>query len=103
MSEARCELCGRVVPRVTKHHLIPRTRHSNRRNKKLFDRTEIHRRVAWLCPPCHKQVHAVLTEKQLEREYNSVAKLAAHPDIAQFVAWIAKRPQLRRVRTRRRG
>lgn len=87
-----CELCERRVSHVTKHHLIPKTRHKNKKNKKLFDRQEIHERVLWLCKPCHKTVHATLTEKELERDYNTRELILAHPDIAKFVAWIATKP-----------
>jgi hypothetical protein len=34
----------------------------------------------------------VLTEKQLEREYNTIAKLRAHPEIAKFATWIRTKP-----------
>lgn len=87
-----CALCGRAVPRLTRHHLIPRTRHRNRRNKREFARTEVHGRIAWLCPPCHKQVHAVLDEKALERTYNTIEALREHPDISRFCNWLAERP-----------
>jgi len=88
----RCELCGREVARLTRHHLIPRTRHSNRRNKRDFDRFEVHERVAWLCRPCHDHVHAVLSEKTLEREFNTLGALREDPEIDRFVAWISTRP-----------
>lgn len=88
----QCELCGRPVPRLTRHHLIPRTRHRNRRNKREFDRSEVHERVAWLCRPCHDHVHAVFSEKTLEREYNTLESLRREPEIARFVEWIAARP-----------
>ncbi len=45
-----------------------------------------------ICRPCHTQIHQVLSEKQLEREFNTVAKLRAHPEIAKFAAWIVARP-----------
>ena len=87
-----CELCRRSVQRVTKHHLIPRTRHSNKRNKKNFDREEIHTRVLWLCTPCHDNIHALLTEKELEYDYNTIELLAAHPGVIRFTEWISKKP-----------
>lgn len=93
----QCELCNRDVNEVTKHHLIPRTRHANKRNKKQFDRKEVRERVAWLCRPCHKQIHAVFTEKQLEREHNTLAALKAHPEIHKFVEWLKDKPAELRV------
>ena len=92
MTGGRCELCRRAVPKLTVHHLIPRSRHRNKRTRREFDRAEREGRLALLCPPCHQQVHAVLDEKTLARDYHSVAALAAHPEIARFVAWISSRP-----------
>ena len=52
-----------------------------------------------ICSPCHSQIHAVLTEKELEREYRTVPTLLAHPEIAKFAAWIASKPRGFRVPT----
>ena len=86
-----CELCGRSGLALTRHHLIPKTRHANQRTRREFTRDE-RQQVALLCRPCHSQIHAVLTEKQLEREFNTLPLLAAHPDIARFTAWIRQKP-----------
>lgn len=88
----QCELCGRAVDEVTKHHLIPRTRHANKRNKKTFDRKEVKERVAWLCRPCHKQIHAVFSEKELERRFNTLEAIRAHPEAAKFIEWLKDKP-----------
>ena len=37
-------------------------------------------------------IHAVLTEKQLEREYNTIELLLNHAEIAKFVSWIKNKP-----------
>ena len=87
-----CELCRRSVSELTIHHLIPKTRHKNKKNKKDFDRTEVKQRLASLCRPCHKTVHAELTEKELERQYNTIVQLRGHPGIEQFCSWIANKP-----------
>lgn len=86
----RCALCEREEV-LTRHHLIPRTRHHNKRNKRKFDRAVVHRTVG-LCPPCHRQVHALFTEKQLEREYSTVESLREHPAMEEFLAWIRSKP-----------
>jgi hypothetical protein len=87
-----CELCGRVMDLLTKHHLIPRTRHRKKRNKKLFERVDVRTRIIWICRPCHNHIHDVLTEKQLEADYNTRAALLAHPDIERFIDWIRDKP-----------
>ncbi len=100
MAQGTCELCGRSVRRIERHHLIPRTRHKNRRNQRDFDRQDVRERIALLCHPCHKTVHAVLTEKELAREYNTLDALADHPQVARFVAWVRKRPDDGNIRVR---
>jgi hypothetical protein len=97
----RCQLCGRDVPRRQRHHLIPKTRHSNRRNKRDFEREEVRERTAMLCRPCHKTLHATLDEKQLEREYNTLEALGAQPEIARFLKWVRKQPPGASVTVRR--
>ena len=93
MSHGRhCELCGRPAESLTRHHLIPRTRYANKRNKRQFDRAEVKRRIAWFCRPCHDHVHALFTEKTLEREFNTLESLSTHPNVIRFVAWIRKKP-----------
>jgi len=87
-----CELCGRQVALLTKHHLIPKARHANKRNKREFERAEVRQRLAWLCRPCHTHVHALFTEKRLEREFNTLRLLAAHPAVAKFISWIRRKP-----------
>jgi 5-methylcytosine-specific restriction endonuclease McrA len=89
--EGNCAICGREET-LTRHHLIPRTRHHNKRNKREFERAVV-RQVVGICRPCHSQIHQLLSEKQLEREYNTVATLKAHPEVAKFAEWISTKPR----------
>ena len=100
MPSGTCELCGRGGIDITRHHLIPRTRHSNKRNQKLFERDDVRTRLAGLCRPCHGFIHKVLSEKQMELEYNTVDLLRSHPEIGKFVEWVRRRPAGLRVRSR---
>ena len=88
--EGNCAICGREET-LTRHHLVPRTRHHNKRNKRDFERAVV-RQVVGICRPCHSQIHALLSEKELEREYNTIAKLKAHPGVATFAKWISPKP-----------
>ena len=97
-----CELCGREVAEITKHHLIPQTRHKNKKNKKDFERKEVKDRIAWLCGPCHNQVHATISEKELERAYNTIEALQNHPQLTKWIEWISKRPDGTKVPVRKR-
>lgn len=87
----RCALCGRGVRHLTRHHLIPRSRHRNKRTRRTFSREDLHR-TASMCSSCHRQVHRTLTEKELERDYNTVEALRSHPEIEKFVRWIERKP-----------
>lgn len=89
---AHCQLCGREMDQLTRHHLIPRTRHGNKRTRRQFQREELHQRILWVCRPCHSHIHQVLSEKQLAEDYHHREALLAHPEIRRFVDWIASRP-----------
>ena len=84
-------MCGRVVERRTRHHLIPRSRHTNKRVKVRFTRKELHNTVP-LCTACHRQIHRTFTEKELEWGYKPVETLLSHPEISRFVRWIEDKP-----------
>lgn len=90
---AACQLCGRVMCALTRHHLIPRARHRKKRNRRLFDRDEVRSRILWVCRPCHDHIHDVLSEQEMESAYRSREALLAHPAILRFVRWIAAKPE----------
>ncbi|NIP73187.1 MAG: hypothetical protein GWO16_09250 [Gammaproteobacteria bacterium] len=90
--DGRCELCGRAVPELTRHHLIPRARHGKRRTQRRFAREEMRAHILWVCRPCHKHVHAVCSETSLEARYNTRERLLEHPDIRRFIEWIRSKP-----------
>lgn len=97
----QCALCGRVT-RLTRHHLIPRMRHRNKRARRTFTRDDMASRILLLCRPCHNQVHDLLSEKELERHYNTRERLLSHPEIARFTDWIADKPAGFKPRSRSR-
>ena len=86
-----CELCRRFTRQgTTKHHLIPRTCHSNKWLRKNFTREQMHETVG-LCCDCHESIHKLIpSEKDLGRHYHSLDLLLDHPEISKFVAWIRK-------------
>ena len=87
-----CELCQRPEPFLTRHHLVPRTRHRKKSARKRFSLEEMRARILWLCRPCHNHIHEVLSEKDLETRYHSRAALLEHPDIQRFVDWLRTKP-----------
>ncbi len=93
-STPMCELCGRAVPRVTEHHLVPRSQ-GRRRGLKVQALP-----TAWLCPACHKTLHRLFTNDELAREYGSLEALQGHEDVQRFVKWVQKQPGSKGVRVR---
>jgi hypothetical protein len=84
-----CELHQGEGYEMSDHHLIPQTRHKNKRVKRDLDREARHQKIK-VCQPCHSKIHSVFTEKELEREWNTLEKLQSHPEIAKFIIWIRK-------------
>jgi len=41
---------------------------------------------------CHKEIHASLSETDLARRFHTFEALRAHPRLAKFIDWVAKRP-----------
>lgn len=82
-----CPLCDRVIPpaQADRHHLVPKSKGGRR--------TEFLHRV------CHRQVHALLTETELARQYATVEALRQHPELQTFVAWVKTKPADFFVRT----
>ncbi|RJS92486.1 hypothetical protein [Salinisphaera sp. Q1T1-3] len=90
--DTTCRICGRIGVKTTRHHLIPRRTHRQKRIRKRFDRDDRLGRILSVCRPCHSHIHAVLSEKALAEVYNTGEALRAHPDIAAFADWIADKP-----------
>jgi len=78
-----CPLCGRPIPAgvpQSRHHLVPKLRGGKGGEMVLLHAI------------CHKEIHATLSEGKIARSYATVEALRAHPRIARFIAWVAKRP-----------
>ena len=84
-----CPLCERQIPPSQRdaHHLVPKSKGG--------------RHTEYLHRICHRQIHALFTETELARQFNSVDTLLAHPDIAVFVAWVKTKPDEFMERTRK--
>jgi hypothetical protein len=78
MSEI-CWLCRRALgTRVEWHHPVPRSRGGR-------EKVPVH-------PICHRTLHAIFSNKELERAGEDRRALADHPDMARFLDWIAGKP-----------
>jgi 5-methylcytosine-specific restriction enzyme A len=88
-TEQACALCERVVPAalITLHHLLPKERGGKAEHRLPF------------CRPCHKQVHAMFSNRQLADHYITIDQLRTAPELATFLPWIRKQRADRYFRT----
>lgn len=49
---------------------------------------------------CHRQIHAIFTERELQHYYNSINRILENDAIRKFVKWVRKKPVDFHVRTR---
>lgn len=84
-----CPLCERAIPASQRdeHHLVPKCKGG--------------RQTQYLHRVCHRQVHALLTETELARQYATVEALLQHPELQTFIAWVKTKPDDFFVRTRK--
>ena len=76
-----CPLCGRETPtnEHDAHHLIPKSKGG--------------RKTEFLHSICHRQIQALLAEKDLASNYRNIEQLLTHPEIEKFVFWIKYKPK----------
>jgi hypothetical protein len=84
----RCALCQRQVPShlITQHHLKPREKGGTAEHKTP------------MCKPCHKQLHAMFSNNDLAKLYDSLESLRAAPMLQPFLKWIRKQKPDRNFR-----
>lgn len=71
-----CPTCRRPNYHPTDHHLVPKSRGG--------------KVTQTLCRDCHKAIHALFSNKELERGYNTVESLMAHDGFSRMVRFISK-------------
>lgn len=84
-----CELCEREGLETTEHHLTPK------------EEGGTHMPTAYLCVPCHTQIHALYTNKELATRLNTIEKLKADELVSKFINWIQKQPPTASVRIKK--
>jgi hypothetical protein len=75
-----CPLCGRGIPLEQRelHHLVPKLKGG-----------KVTQSVHSIC---HRQIHALFSEAELARRYNTIEALLEHEEIRKFVDWVRKKP-----------
>jgi hypothetical protein len=59
------------------------------------------RETAFLHRICHRQIHALLTETELARQFASAEALRQHPPLRDFIRWVQSKPNDFLVGTRK--
>lgn len=74
-----CPLCNRELNSTNSnlHHLIPKSKKG--------------KNVVRLHKICHNQIHALFTEKELAKKYNTIDILKTDERIQKFIKWISKK------------
>lgn len=75
-----CELCNRNVPTVTKHHLVPRE-HGGKNHP-----------TTMLCIACHKQIHALFSNKELFVRFFTIERLKRNEKIQRYLKFVNRIP-----------
>ena len=76
----KCPICNRdMIPgkSLDDHHLIPRT-------FKGKETVALHK-------ICHRKLHSVLTEREMQHYYHTVERLLEHEEIKKFIKWVKKK------------
>ncbi len=73
-----CPLCERTGDYLSpsKHHLVPKSRDG-----------EV---TVEICSDCHRQIHALFTLVELEREFSSLDALKASPPMQKWTQWAGR-------------
>ena len=77
-----CALCE-VSEGTSKHHVLPKSQGGTC--------------TVLLCEDCHKQIHATLTNKQIEKSHTSIESLKEYEEINKWIAWRKKHPDVKVV------
>ena len=82
-----CPLCEREVPKVSDHHLVPKSRGG--------------KETLPICLDCHNAVHAFFTNKELEATYHTVDALLADEKFSKHIKWLSKQSPDKRHKSKR--
>lgn len=79
----QCPVCGRECDAAdgSRHHVLPKSRGG--------------RAVEVLCRPCHRQIHNLFGVKELARQYDTLDKLKAAPEMQTWIQWVRRKPARR--------
>lgn len=75
-TEQVCELCGREVLNLSRHHLVPREEGGR------------YGATAELCQPCHSTLHLTFSNRDLAQIYNTIPALQEAEPLQKYLKWV---------------
>ena len=84
-----CELCQRENITLTKHHALPKEEGGDVED------------IVMICSDCHRQIHALYTNKELAIRLNTLQALQADEKLQKFVKFIQKQSAQKKVRVKK--
>ena len=84
----KCQICGSEEP-LEKHHLVPRLKC----RKKMRDVRDDPSNHVYICPTCHRTIHAFFDERELRYSYNTLEALLGDERFSKYVEWRRKHPE----------
>ena len=79
-----------IDSRLTKHHLVPRSKDKNKVGKTVD-----------LCVNCHTFLHAVFSENYLKEHLDTLEKIIRHERCQEYLIWRRKHPFFISVSTKK--
>ncbi len=73
-----CPICDREMIEgffIDRHHFFPKCRGGRE--------TELVHKI------CHRKIHSLFREKELEKKYNNAESVREHPEIIKFIKWVS--------------
>lgn len=82
--EVLCPFCRRPIIRMMRHHTVPKSLGG----KEKMDS----------CRDCHRAIHLCFTNRELEKEFNTVKKLLSRAKFRRMVEFIKGQDPYHKVR-----
>ncbi|MCX2740993.1 HNH endonuclease [Pontibacter anaerobius] len=83
-----CELCGREVLNLSRHHLVPREEGGR------------YGATAELCQPCHSTLHLTFNNRELAQVYNTIPALQQAEPLQKYLKWVRSK-RIEKISNRR--
>lgn len=87
-TEQVCELCGREVLNLSRHHLVPREEGGR------------YGATADLCQPCHSTLHLTFNNRELALVYNTIPALQEAEPLQKYLKWVRNK-RIEKISNRR--